>query len=377
MHAAAGEVPHPGNLRQAVSQVDEPEQGVGYLFRCLLGLVVPRVDDTVLDGPGEPGLPDRSRVAVDVKVIAGRFQEHGRALDLASLGPVRFLILPVGVQSRPVVLAHAVHHVRIAQGRPQIVVVALSHDLWRWRAIPGLRVGTDHPLGRLVGLAQKPPVPPRLREVGIDAFEVLDDRKTVHDHQVGHLPRVVHRGAKSDERTAIVAHDSEPVVTEALHELDDILGHRALAGLTVTCLVRRQRGPAVASQVGHHRGAPPHQASGDPVPGGVGPWMAVQQHHRPPGSPMPHPQRDISQINVLKPKTLEHPHTTPLAPTVTAQVPSNPAVRAAPMQKCALLTAVSTRFRRHQGTRPGAVLGRRPVRQFGARVPCRLTTHPR
>jgi hypothetical protein len=71
----------------------------------------------------------------------------------------------VGAQPGSVVLAHAVHDGGMAQRGPQVGVIGLVRLGRRWGPVPGLRVGVDDPVGRLLSLAEEPPVPPGADEL--------------------------------------------------------------------------------------------------------------------------------------------------------------------------------------------------------------------
>ena len=164
-------------------------------------------------------------------------------------------------------------------------MVLLAH-LLAVRPVPGLRVGGDHALGRLVRLAEEEPVPPRGGEARVAAVERLGDR-----HGVQHGERVdgvgmVQRGAEGDVGAAVVADDGEALVAERAHQRRRSRGpSRAWStarGRPVGGLGRL----AVAAQVGADDRVPARRGAGaTPVPGRVRARVPVEQDHGGPDPP--------------------------------------------------------------------------------------------
>jgi hypothetical protein len=138
---------------------------------------------------------------MDVDVVLGRGQQQGRAGNLAAGGAVSLLMSSIDAQTSSIVLAHSVHDLRIGQCSPDVGVILFSHFGRRWRLVPGVGIRVDDSLGGLVRLAEKSPVPPCPDEGFVDALNMLDDRKTVHDHELLDDVRMIHGGAKGDDRT--------------------------------------------------------------------------------------------------------------------------------------------------------------------------------
>ena len=69
--------------------------------------------------------------------------------------------------------------------------------------------------------------------------------------------------------------------------------------------VGRDRGLAVAAQVGAHDGVAVRQQRGDPMPRRVGPRMPVQEHDRRTAAAMAHPQHDLAAVDALEREALE------------------------------------------------------------------------
>ena len=130
---------------------------------------------------GPRSLPGRR----DVQVVVSGLQQS-RARDSSPGHPVGLVVVTVDPEACPVVLTHPVHDRWVVEGCPEVGMVALTHSSRTGGAVPRSWAGADHSLCRLVGLAEEPPVPPSPRELGVRAFEVLDHRQTVHDHQVRH-----------------------------------------------------------------------------------------------------------------------------------------------------------------------------------------------
>ena len=84
-------------------------------------------------------------------------------------------------------------------------------------------------------------MPPRAHERLVKAFKMLNHRETVHYHEPPDHVRMIHCGAERDERTAVVADHGEPLVPEVPHERDNVIGHRALRGLSVFPGIWRKR----------------------------------------------------------------------------------------------------------------------------------------
>jgi hypothetical protein len=170
---------------------------------------------------------------MDVDVVLGRREQKGRTGDAPAGGTIGLLVLAVDGQAGPVVLAHAVDHCRILQCGPHVGMVGFSPSRPLTASGTGVGIGVDHPLGRLVNLTEKPPVPPRTDEGLVEPLEVLDHRQAVHDDEPRDSIRMVHRRAEGDHRAAIVADHRAPVMPKGVQKRDNVAGHRPLGRLDV------------------------------------------------------------------------------------------------------------------------------------------------
>jgi hypothetical protein len=219
---------------------------------------------------------------------------------------VFFLVGAVDAEAGPIVLTHAVHDGRIAQRGLQVGAVGFSHAGQVRYLIPGVRVSVDDLLGRLVGLAEEPPVPPRAHELLVQALEMFDHRKAVHHGQSRDRVGVVHGRAEGGQSPPVVTDHGEPVVAEVAQERNHVLGHGSLGGLGVPGGVGRQRRPPVAAQVGADDEEGVRQLRSHPVPGRMCSGVAVQQHDRLPLAAVAHPQRHLADVDMLKREPFEH-----------------------------------------------------------------------
>lgn len=211
-------------------------------------------------------------MAFEVNEQFRRFWTAGR--------PVRLVVGRVDPEAGPVVLAHAMHHRRVAERRPEVLEVPGAHLLRARGAVPRVGVGADHAFGGLVGLAEEPPVPPGPREACVGPLELLDQGQPVHDHEVRHRVRVVQCRPVGDGRPAVVAHHGELLVAQPAEQADDRRGHRPFRGLLVFRQVGADLGAPVAREIGTDDRMPFGQQGCHRVPGRVGAWMPVQQDHR-------------------------------------------------------------------------------------------------
>jgi hypothetical protein len=122
-------------------------------------------------------------------------------------------------------------------------------------------------------------VPPGPNECLVQPLHVLDNGKAVHDNQPLDVLGVVHGGTEGHQRAPVMTHDREPVMAQVPHECHHVAGHRPLGRLRVPGRIRRQRGLAVAPQVGTDHEERARQLRRHPVPGRVRTRMTVQQHH--------------------------------------------------------------------------------------------------
>ena len=184
-------------------------------------------------------------------------------------------MVAVLTEPRSIVLEHRVDDFRVVKGAPQLVVCLLAHVLGRCR-VPSIRIRVDHTLGRLVELAEEPPVPPPERETPVRALEPFEQRHGLDDDKSDDRPRMLKRKSRCHVCTAIMADHRESLVPERPHHSYDILSHRALR-------VRRDLGRlAVAAKVGTDDPVLGSQARCNHVPGRVGTWVPMQEHHRRP-----------------------------------------------------------------------------------------------
>ena len=140
--------------------------------------------------------------------------------------PIGLLVPAVDGQPGPVVLQHGPDDLRPAGCLAKLGVVLLTHGR-RVAAVPGVRVGVDHPL-RDLGLGEEEPVPPPGGEPGVGAGQVLTDRDAVQQSQPGDQGRVVEGEPQRDVAAAVVPGQGEPVVPEPLHQPGQVAGHRPL-----------------------------------------------------------------------------------------------------------------------------------------------------
>ena len=66
----------------------------------------------------DPFAPDGDRIAEVAGVVLGREDQAQRPGELASGRAILLVVAAVDAEPRPVVLAHPVHHVRVAEGGP-------------------------------------------------------------------------------------------------------------------------------------------------------------------------------------------------------------------------------------------------------------------
>ncbi len=121
-------------------------------------------------------------------------------------------------------------------------------------------------------------MPPRERERRVGALQVLDDRQSVHHHEMGDAPGMIHSRPEGDERAAVVADDGEGVVPEVRHQRSHVPGHCTLGRLRVIGPVRRQARSAVAAQIRRDHRVRYRQLRSHRVPGRVRARVPVQQH---------------------------------------------------------------------------------------------------
>ncbi len=87
--------------------------------------------------------------------------------------------------------------------------------------------------------------------------------------------------AHADARAAIMAHQRELYVAQALHDLHGVGGHQALGVILALVAVRRRR-PAIAAQIHRDDGEALGQRGRNLAPRDIGLAKAVQQKHRRP-----------------------------------------------------------------------------------------------
>jgi hypothetical protein len=257
------------------------------------------------------GLPWMSRSSwADSSSRAGQ----GRAGDASPSVSVGGVVAAVDAQSGAVVLGHAVDYRGLVERRPEVGVVAFAHMGRSGGAVPGVGVRADDTFGRLFGLAEEPPVPPRSSEPGVGPSEMLDDRQPIHDGQVRHGLGVVHRGTERDQSSTVVPGDGEPVVAELRHERENVIGHRTLGRLRMIGLVRWESRLAVPAQVGRHDNVVLGEPGRDCMPGRVCARVTVQQHDGRSGTAVSDPQRHVTDVHLVQNESLEHrPNITELA----------------------------------------------------------------
>ena len=113
---------------------------------------------------------------------------------------------------------------------------------------------------------------------------------------------MVERGPQGHVRAAVVADHGEAPVPEGAHEGQAVGGHGPLGVGLVAGGGRRLGRLAVAPRVGADHGVRPGQQRRHPVPGGVGPRVAVQQQHGRPGPAVADPQDRLAHVDPLRVK---------------------------------------------------------------------------
>jgi hypothetical protein len=192
----------------------------------------------------------------------------------------------------------------VVDGLAVVGVGVLAH-LPGGGAVPGVGVGVDEPLGRPAGLAEEEPVIPADRELRVAAGQRLADRNAFHQAQPAHQLRVVDGQPLRDVRSAVVPGQAEPLVPELPHQGRAVVGHGSLGvGGMVSGGDGLGRLP-VAAQVRADHGEPLGQHRGDPVPGGVGPRMAVQQQDGRSAASVADPQLYFADLDPPQRKALE------------------------------------------------------------------------
>lgn len=253
-----------------------------------------------------PVAPDGQRVAEELlQVVALRPQHEERDGEPAPGGAVGLLVLAVDREPGPVVLEHGAHHLRTVHGLATLGEV-LSPHLLRVAVVPRVRVGADHPFRRL-GLGEEEPVVPGRRELRRHPVEMLDDREAVEEGVATHGLGMVHRQPEGRVAAAVVPDEVEPLVPEPTHESQDVGRHRALRRLGVVGPGRGRRRAAVPAQVGHDDRAPPlGEQRRDPVPGGAGARVAVEQHDRRPLPAVTDVDARLADLDVVDGESFEH-----------------------------------------------------------------------
>ena len=99
--------------------------------------------------------------------------------------------------------------------------------------VPSVDIGRDEPLGQRGRLTDKEPVPPRLGEPCVAAGQGLTDRDVTQDHEPIHRVWVIERQSLYNVAAPVMPDSVEALVAHARHQLDEVLGHRPLAGLRV------------------------------------------------------------------------------------------------------------------------------------------------
>jgi hypothetical protein len=148
-------------------------------------------------------------------------------------------------------------------------------------------------------------VPPSGGKARIAAFQRLDDRHRIHDHQPLDRLRMVECGTKGDVGAAVVADDREALMAEPTHQRHHVGSHRTLRIGRVVGNRGRLGRSAIAAQVGTDHGVMRREQRRHAVPGDVRAGMAVQQQHRRAGAAMAHAQRDIAERDLLELETFE------------------------------------------------------------------------
>ena len=120
-------------------------------------------------------------------------------------------------------------------------------------------------------------------------------------------------GQPLDDVTAPVMPNSvEALVAQARHQLNQVLGHRPLAGLRVVRQVGGCGGLAIAAQVrAHDPVAGARHRGSDPVPSGVRPGMPVDQQDRRAAPTVPDTEPNPANIKVFGPEAVKHAATLP------------------------------------------------------------------
>ena len=146
-------------------------------------------------------------------------------------------------------------------------------------------------------------------------------RNAVHHDELADPVRVIQGRPVRDIRSAVMSSDRETLVSQPVHQGDEVGGHRTLGVRRVVRVAGRFAGPAVAAQIGAHDGKPGSgERRRDCVPRAVGTRMTVQQNDRRTGTAVPHAHDDLADVDVLQPKVFEHAGPVPM--TLPAKKPS-------------------------------------------------------
>ena len=155
-------------------------------------------------------------------------------------------------------------------------------------------------------------MPPRLGEPGIAACQGLTDRDVTQDHNPSHCVWVVQRQPLDDVATPVMTDSTEALVSQARHELDQVLGHRSLAGLRVVGQIGGCRRLAIAAQVrAHDPVAGGRYGGSDPVPSRVRPGMSVDQQDCRTGPAVPDTEPNPPDVKMFGLEAVKHAATLP------------------------------------------------------------------
>lgn len=207
-----------------------------------------------------------------------------------------------------------------------MVLIAHPCVLLRTGAVPGVGIGHDRPF-RLVGLAEEEPMPPGAREPRVCSRQRLTNGYGVQYSQMRYVIGMVHCQPVGDVASSVVPDDGEPVVTQQLHQGEDVCGHRPFRRLRTVATRRWGSGMSIPPQIRTHHGEPRGgEQRCHAVPCGVGPRMSVQQHDQWSRSVDTHPQANLPRhVNAAQREIVEHnvailawvPYTRSAVPPVT------------------------------------------------------------